>query len=45
MYCNGIDLNRSGLLPWWLVAIQNIKGLCQWTLIESKMPKERVRTR
>ena len=26
-----------------LVAVQNIKDLCQWTLIESKMPKEKVR--
>ena len=29
--------------PWWLVAVQTIKDLCQWTLIESKMPKEKVR--
>ena len=36
-------LSRSGLLPWWLVAVQTIKGPCQWTLIESKMPKEKVR--
>ena len=26
-----------------LVAVQNIKDLCQWTLIESKMPREKVR--
>ena len=31
------------ILPWWLVAVQTIKGLYQWTLIESKMPKEKVR--
>ena len=43
MCCNGIDLNRSGLLPRWLVAAQNIKDLCQCMLIESKMPKEKVR--
>ena len=26
-----------------LVAVQTIKGLCQWMLIESKMPKEKVK--
>ena len=26
---NGIDLSRSGLRPWWLVAVQTIKGPLQ----------------
>ena len=41
--CNGIALSRSGLRPRWQVAVQTIKGLRQWMLIESKMPKEKVR--
>ena len=43
MCCSGIDLIRSGLLPWWLVAVQTTKDLCQWTLTEPKTPKEKVR--
>ena len=39
---NGIVLSRSGLLPWWQVAVQTVKDPRQWTLVEPKVPKEKV---